>query len=66
MSETLPPIVGNGVVIKFVFPFDSSLPREATVFWRRRIGIETLEQKYADIAQSGTDPSLEQIACAQE
>ena len=53
MSETLPPITGTGVLLNFVFPFDSSLSREAGVYWQSRAGQATAETHYADIVQSG-------------
>ena len=53
MSTTLPPMTGTGVLLRFVFPFDQSLARTATVVWRRHIGGRDVDTHYADIAQSG-------------
>ena len=31
MSETLPPITGNGVILNFIFPFDDAVERKARI-----------------------------------
>ena len=51
MSETLPTIAREGVVLQFVFPFDSSLPRKASVFWRSLN--PRVDKWYADVSQGG-------------
>ena len=51
MSETLPPICREGVVLRFVFPFDASLSRTASVFWRSTH--PKVDTWYADITQGG-------------
>ena len=51
MSETLPPICREGVVLRFVFPFDASLSRTASVFWRSTH--PKVDTWYADVTQGG-------------
>ena len=51
MSETLPPITREGVVLQFVFPFDQSLPRTAGVYWRSTN--PKVDTWYADVSQGG-------------
>jgi hypothetical protein len=51
MSETLPPICREGVVLRFVFPFDASLSRTASLFWRSTH--PKVDTWYADITQGG-------------
>ena len=53
MSTTLPPMTGTGVLLQFIFPFDRSLPRAASVVWRRRVSSETVDTTYARISQGG-------------
>ena len=53
MSETLPPVTGTGVTLQFIFPFDRSMPREASVNWRRTVGSQTVDTEYASITQGG-------------
>ena len=55
MSETLPTITGSGVSLRFTFPFDRSMPRNASIVWRRQIGSTTADTWYADIVQSGEE-----------
>ena len=51
MSETLPPICREGVVLRFVFPFDAALSRTASLFWRSTH--PKVDTWYADITQGG-------------
>ena len=51
MSETLPPICREGVVLRFVFPFDTSLSRTASLFWRSTH--PKVDTWYADLTQGG-------------
>ena len=53
MSTTLPPMTGTGVLLNFVFPFDRTMPREATIVWRRTISNESVDTPYAEVSQSG-------------
>lgn len=53
MSELLPPITGTGVLLRFVFPFDGSVPRDALIIWQRQVGGSLVEEKYASISQAG-------------
>ena len=53
MSELLPTITGNGVLLRFTFPFDSRVQRDAAIFWQSRLGQSVIEKWYADITQSG-------------
>ena len=46
-------MTGTGVLLKFVFPFDRTMPREASIVWRRTIGGETVDTPYAAVSQSG-------------
>ena len=57
--ETLPPMTGTGVILKFVFPFDRALPRTARVLWQQRIG--GIETEYAQISQGGAAVAHEQV-----
>ena len=52
MSETLPPICREGVVLRFVFPFDASLSRTASLFWRSNTHPK-VDTWYADLTQGG-------------
>ena len=52
MSETLPPICREGVVLRFVFPFDASLSRTASLFWRSNTHPK-VDTWYADLKQGG-------------
>merc|ERR1712087_720586 len=55
MSETLPPIAASGVLVHFVFPFDPSLSRRASISWVRVLGGREVVSVYADIEQGGED-----------
>ena len=53
MSETLPPVTGTGVTLSFVYPFDRTVPRHATISWRRIVGGQTIDTAYVDVEQGG-------------
>ena len=62
MSETLPPITGNGVVLSFIFPFDEAVERKARICWRRTLGGQNADTEYARVEQSGdTTVVLQQV-----
>jgi len=53
MSEILPPIIGTGVTLHFVFPFDGQMPRHADIVWRKTLSGRNMDTRYAEIRQSG-------------
>jgi len=53
MSETLPPVTGNGVLLHFLFPIDASLSRRANVTWVRQQGGREVATVYASVEQGG-------------
>ena len=62
MSETLPPITGNGVILNFIFPFDDAVERKARICWRRTLGGQNADTEYARVEQSGdTTVVLQQV-----
>ena len=62
MSETLPPITGEGVILNFVFPFDDAVERKACICWRRTLGGQHADTEYARVEQSGdTTVVLQQV-----
>ena len=63
MSETLPPITGNGVILNFIFPFDDAVERKARICWRRTLGGQNTDTEYARVEQSGdTTVVLQQVS----
>ena len=62
MSETLPPITGEGVILNFVFPFNDAVERKARICWRRTLGGQHADTEYARVEQSGdTTVVLQQV-----
>ena len=62
MSETLPPITGNGVILNFIFPFDDAVERKARICWRRTLGGQHADTEYGRVEQSGdTTVVLQQV-----
>ena len=62
MSETLPPITGNGVILNFIFPFDDAVERKARICGRRTLGGQHTDTEYGRVEQSGdTAVVLQQV-----
>ena len=55
MSETLPPVTANGVLLHFVFPFDEALSRRANISWVHQLGGREVVTIYAHVEQGGKD-----------
>ncbi len=53
MSITLPPTTGNAVALHFVYPYDSDMPKELRLAWRKTIHDHHLDHDYATIRQHG-------------